>query len=60
MLPAAEVESGSVVVVPLATPADDEAIDFTFVARANAMFITIFETPQSRNTYGHVMWRRTQ
>ena len=54
MLPAAEVESGSVVVVPLAPPADNEALDFTFVARTKAMFITIFETPQSRNTYGHV------
>ena len=60
MLPAAEVESGSVIVVPLAPPADNEALDFTFVARANAIFIEIFETPESRNTYGHVMWRRTQ
>jgi hypothetical protein len=40
--------------VPLAPPADNEALDFTFVARTKAMFITIFETPQSRNTYGHV------
>jgi hypothetical protein len=40
--------------VPLAPPADNEVLDFTFEARAKAMFVTIFETPQSRNTYGRV------
>jgi hypothetical protein len=47
---AEDVQDGSVIVVPLDPPADHEALDFTFVA----MFITVFETPQARNTYGHV------
>jgi hypothetical protein len=54
VLPATEVESGAIVIVPLASPADNEVLDFTFVAQAKAMFVTIFETPQSSNTYGHV------
>jgi hypothetical protein len=51
---AEDVQTGSVIVVPLDPPADHEALDFTFVARSKALFITVFETPQARNTYGHV------
>jgi hypothetical protein len=50
-----DVQTGSVIVVPLDPPADHEALDFTFVARSKAMFIMVFETPQARNTYGHVV-----
>ena len=52
--PAGEVVAGSIIVVPLKVPAEGEPLDFTFVASSKAMFVTVFETPQVRNTYGHV------
>lgn len=48
MQAAEAVTAGSVIVVPLAPPVDDEALYFTYVARAKAMIVTVLETPQYR------------
>jgi hypothetical protein len=52
--PAGEVVAGSIILVPLRVPVEGETLDFTFVASSKAMFVTVFEAPQVRNTYGHV------
>ena len=48
------VPDGSIVIVPLTPPTEDDVLDFTFLARGGAMFVKLHEIPQARNTYGHV------
>ena len=52
-IPAAEVPSNSVVVIPLDAPQAEEALNFTFLARCKSMFFQVHEKPQTRMTYGH-------
>ena len=53
VLPAEQLPAESIIVIPLTTPRVDEALDFTFMAAAECMFVKIHETPQARRTYGH-------
>ena len=53
VVPAEQLPADSIIVVPLTTPRVDEALDFTFMAAAECMFVKIHETPQTRRTYGH-------
>ena len=52
-VPAANVPSNSIVVIPLDTPGADEVLDFTFLASSKSMYFQVHEKPQSRMTYGH-------
>ena len=54
MAPAETVPDGSIIIVPLDPPAQDEALDFTFVSGRKSMFVKVHDKPQTRNTYGHV------
>jgi hypothetical protein len=44
VLPAEQLPADSIIVVPLITPRVDEALDFTFMAAAECMFVKIHET----------------
>jgi hypothetical protein len=52
---AAAVPKESIVVVPLTTPGDEEAMDFSYLARSQVMFVQLHERPQQFMTYGHCL-----
>jgi hypothetical protein len=54
MIPAEDVPDGSIMVVPLSSPMEVDALDITFLARGKSMFVKIHEAPRGKNTYGHV------
>ena len=52
-IPAADVPANSMVVIPLDTPQDGVALDFTFLASCKSLFFQVHEKPQARMTNGH-------
>lgn len=55
VLAPAAVPNESIIVVPLTPPEDGEVLDFTYVARSQALFVQVHEKPFQRMTYGHVL-----
>ena len=53
VLQADQVPVDSIMVVPLTPPRKDEALDFSFVAASECMYVQLHEQPQFRRTYGH-------
>jgi hypothetical protein len=54
-MPAASVPDGSVIVLPLTAPSDEECTDFTYLASSKLMFIKIHVRPQPLFTYRQCM-----
>ncbi len=52
---AATVPAESVMILPLSDPAENEVLDFDYLATSDLMFIQIHGTPQTRMTYGHCL-----
>lgn len=52
VLPATEVPRDAIIVIPLTQPTADEALDFTFLAQAESMFVQLVAKPQTLCTYG--------
>ena len=52
---AATVPAESVMILPLSDPAENEALDFNYLATSDLMFVQIHGTPQTRMTYGHCL-----
>ena len=52
---AAIVTADSVMILPLSDPAENEVLDFTYLAASDLMFVQIHGTPQPRMTYGHCL-----
>ena len=53
VMQADQVPVDSIMVVPLTPPRADEALDFSFVAASECMYVQLHEQPQFRRTYGH-------
>ena len=54
VIPAEDVPDGSIMIVPLTPPAEEDVLDFTFLSSGKSLFVKIHEVPRGRNTYGHV------
>ena len=55
MSPAESVPDGSIMIIPLTLAEEEEALDFTFLARGKSLLVKIQEVPRGRNTYGRVV-----
>ena len=51
----ANVPADAVVILPLSPPAEDMAVDFTYVAASRTAFVQVHDKPQERMTYGHCL-----
>ena len=51
---AAEVPAGTIIVLPLSDPEEDQSIAFTFLTSSSLVYLQVFATPQPRMTYCHV------
>jgi hypothetical protein len=49
------VPDGSIIIIPLTPPSEDDILNFTYLAREKSMFVKLHETLRERNTYGHIM-----
>jgi hypothetical protein len=55
VVPAESVPDGSIMIIPLTPPSEEDILNFIYLAREKSMFVKLHETPRERNTYGHVM-----
>jgi hypothetical protein len=54
MIPAEGVPDGSIMIIPLSPPSEEDTLDFTFLAGRKSMFVKIHEVPRESNTCGHI------
>ena len=51
LLPIDQVPKGAVIVLPLSEPAEEQRVDFTFLASSPLIFLQLYSKPQPRLTY---------
>jgi hypothetical protein len=46
MIPAEGVPDGSIMIIPLSSPSEEDSLDFTFLASRKSMFVKIHDVPR--------------